>query len=360
MRNPDISIIVPVYNAENYLDRCVQSLLNQTHKSVEIILVDDGSTDKSGTICDKFAIVDKRVKVLHKENGGLSSARNFGLIYAEGMYISFVDADDYMELDTYEKLYSIIKNNNPDCIDFGWKYINDFGEVSYNLNGLEKNSLLDIDVIKNKILPPLLNLKKDEKYFIHDFSTNKIYKKSIINEYSISFDENRRTWEDRVFLVQYLQYCNTYYSLNECFYNYVSTPNSLSRQYDLHFFELILQNYRWYVEWFGNEYDFNTQYVHNYWCHSIENMILRSLKEKENKEQIIKNIEETLSDNQVITWYKHREPENELEKETSSLVVEGKVQEAIKMYENVVTKQLKQEKWQSIKAKIYSVRKVFK
>lgn len=361
MRNPDISIIVPIFNAEKYITRCVQSLLKQTYKNIEVILVNDGSTDKSGTICNELENTDSRIKVIHKINGGVASARNCGIKHTQGRrYISFVDADDFLDADTYENVIKVIENENPDCIDFGWKYINDFNEVTYNLHQLQKNHLLTETTIKRDILPPLLNLKKDEKSFVYDFSVNKIYKKDIITDNNIYFDENRKTWEDRVFLVKYLKYCKTYYSIDKCFYNYVSVPNSLSRRYDLQFFDIILQNYKSYVEWFDDEYDFNTQYVHNYWCHSIENMILRSLKEKENRDQIRKNIEKTLAENQVITWYKNREAENELEKKTSNLITEGKIAEAIKMYENVVAKQLKQEKWNVIKAKVYSVRKVFK
>lgn len=109
---PEISIIVPIYNIEKYLDKCIQSILNQSFKCFELILVNDGSQDSSGKICDKYAIKDKRVKVIHKTNGGLSDARNVGIIVAKGKYIGFVDGDDYVDKDMYEKLYNSIKENN--------------------------------------------------------------------------------------------------------------------------------------------------------------------------------------------------------------------------------------------------------
>lgn len=99
-----ISIIVPVYNIQEYLSRCIDSIINQTYKNIEIILVDDGSTDKSGTICDEYAGKDNRIIVIHKENGGVSSARNAGLDIAKGDYIGFVDGDDYIEKDMYQVL----------------------------------------------------------------------------------------------------------------------------------------------------------------------------------------------------------------------------------------------------------------
>lgn len=100
-----ISVIVPVYNMEQYLERCVQSLCKQTYSELEIILVDDGSTDASPQMCDEYAREDERIKVIHKENGGLSDARNAGLAIATGAYIGFVDSDDWIEADMYEKMY---------------------------------------------------------------------------------------------------------------------------------------------------------------------------------------------------------------------------------------------------------------
>ncbi len=109
-----ISIIVPVYNVEKYLRKCIDSIVNQTYKNLEIILVDDGSTDDSGKICDEFAEKDGRIKVIHKENGGLSSARNAGLEIAAGKYLGFVDSDDYIAQDMYESMYAAINEFDAD------------------------------------------------------------------------------------------------------------------------------------------------------------------------------------------------------------------------------------------------------
>ena len=111
---PKISIVVPVYNVEKYLDKCINSILNQTLSEFELILIDDGSKDSSGLICDKYAESDKRIKVIHKSNGGISSARNVGLDVAKGKYIGFVDSDDWIERDMYELLYNICEDNNCD------------------------------------------------------------------------------------------------------------------------------------------------------------------------------------------------------------------------------------------------------
>lgn len=103
-----ISVIVPLYNVEKYLQRCVESIMSQTYKMIEILLVDDGSSDRSGQICDDLALLDKRIRVFHKENGGVSSARNFGIEQASGEYICFVDSDDWLDTDYFEKAASFL------------------------------------------------------------------------------------------------------------------------------------------------------------------------------------------------------------------------------------------------------------
>lgn len=114
MANAKISVIIPVYNVEEYLERCVDSVLAQTFTDIEVILVDDGSTDNSGKICDEYAEKDPRISVIHKENGGLSDARNSGIEAANGKYIGFVDSDDYIDTDMYEFLYGIAQKENAD------------------------------------------------------------------------------------------------------------------------------------------------------------------------------------------------------------------------------------------------------
>ena len=106
---PEISIIVPVYNVEEYLPKCLDTILNQSFRDFEVILVNDGSKDNSGFICEKYAKKDSRIRIIHKENGGLSSARNAGLDIAKGRYIGFIDSDDFIELKMYEQLYNMIK-----------------------------------------------------------------------------------------------------------------------------------------------------------------------------------------------------------------------------------------------------------
>ena len=132
---PKISIIVPVYNVVKWLRECMNSLINQSFKKIEIICIDDGSTDDSGKILDEYAQKDNRIKVIHKENGGVSSARNAGLDIATGEYIAFVDPDDYVHPKTYEYAYNYAKNDNVDILRFNYRPFND-GHDNFNVNNI--------------------------------------------------------------------------------------------------------------------------------------------------------------------------------------------------------------------------------
>lgn len=136
MRKEDfISIVVPVYNVEFYLRKCLDSIINQTYKKIEIILIDDGSTDDSGKICDEYAKKDSRIKVIHKENGGLSDARNVGIANAIGKYITFIDSDDYVDVDYVEYLYNLIKKYNTDISFCKFQSIFNNKKINKIING---------------------------------------------------------------------------------------------------------------------------------------------------------------------------------------------------------------------------------
>lgn len=340
METIKFSVIIPIYNAEKYLKKTIESVLNQT-ANLELILVDDGSVDKSGEICDFYQKTDERVKVIHQKNGGICAARNVGIKMASGTHVSFLDADDFVDGHMYEQIQPVLAKENPDILDFGWKYINNQGDITENLHKLPKNCMLGYDVIHEKILPPLLNLKKDQDNFIYDFSVNKIYKKDILKEHNILFDEARSVWEDRPFVIQYLKYCKTFYSMDQCFYNYVSVTDSLSRRYHMEFFDVILKNYWLYRDLFGDEYDFETSYVWNHWSHSIENMIYRSLGETQNQTEIEQNILKTLQNPEVKKWFEHREAENEFERQVSEAVKNGDTVQALNLYKEKYQKDQK-------------------
>lgn len=148
-----ISVIVPIYNVEKYLDRCVDSIINQTYKNLEIILVDDGSPDNCPQMCDDYAKKDSRIKVVHKKNGGLSDARNAGMKVATGEYVSFIDSDDYVSLDFYETLFQTMIDNDSDIVECGvvkFYEDNNFDEYSDDLKVTNYDTLDGLEGLINE------------------------------------------------------------------------------------------------------------------------------------------------------------------------------------------------------------------
>lgn len=190
MNTPLISVIVPVYNVEKYLPRCIDSILNQTYKNLEIILVDDGSPDNCPAICDEYAQKDSRIKVIHKANGGVSSARNVGLDVATGEYIGFVDSDDWIEPDMYEFLFMRATDYNVDisrCASV-WEYGKGRCEEILTDNENENMFLLDGE----DLILDLVNGAWDEGVV-----WNKLYKKEIVK--NVRFREDIAFCEDCLF-----------------------------------------------------------------------------------------------------------------------------------------------------------------
>ena len=129
MSNGLVTIVLPIYNVEKYLNRCINSIVNQTYKNLEIILVDDGSPDKCSQMCDEWEKKDTRIKVVHKQNEGLGMARNTGIENATGDYICFFDSDDYLELTAIEKLYKLAKKTDSDIVTYGYSKVDDSGNI---------------------------------------------------------------------------------------------------------------------------------------------------------------------------------------------------------------------------------------
>ena len=226
---PLVSIIVPVYNTEKQLEKCVDSLLNQTLKDIEIILVDDGSPDNSPKICDDFKLKDSRIKVIHKENGGLSSARNAALDIAEGEYIGFVDSDDYVDTTMFEKLYSRVSKDNSDiCLCSHYTVFGDKvtpNELPFDCFVLHKED------IASKLICPLIGYsdKASPKTF-EGFVCRQLFRKKLIEN---TYFKSERTYfaEDVVFDLDVYRKANKVSILNECLYYYCVNPVSLTNKY---------------------------------------------------------------------------------------------------------------------------------
>ena len=226
-----ISIIVPVYNVEKYLEKCVKSIIQQTYENIEIILVDDGSKDNSGKICDELEQKDNRIKVIHKENGGLSDARNAGLKIATGKYIGFVDSDDYIQEDMFETLYKLNKENNSDISIVSYYEI--YNEKVISVRDSKKLEILNkIDAIKELLI--------DTK--IQSYAWNKLFKRELFN--NIEFPTNKN-FEDIATTLLLFERANKIVLLEDPKYYYSRRDDSI----------VGVKNYKTYKDYLDVIYD---------------------------------------------------------------------------------------------------------
>ncbi|MGN9161722.1 glycosyltransferase family 2 protein [Clostridium sulfidigenes] len=247
--NPKISIIVPVYNVEKYIHKCVDSILNQTFKDFELILIDDGSTDSSGEICDEYGELDERVIVIHKENGGVSSARNLGIRLAKGEYIGFIDSDDDIEINMHNEFILKCENFKYDLVVCSFKIINTISKIIKNAEMLN----IHVDYIKKKdieknILPKLLSQESCYGYGMYSVC-NKIYKREFIVSNRLIFDEVRNHGEDLIFNINVITKVESMVLINKQLYNYyIRNRYSLSRKYDKSHYKYITSNHDFFIQ----------------------------------------------------------------------------------------------------------------
>ena len=216
-----ISIVIPVYNAEKYLAFCLDSIKAQTYADWEAILVDDGSTDNSCKICERYAKTDSRFTVIHQQNYGASTARNLGIEHANGEWITFIDADDYIDTNYLESLYKHTPGTDRTLIIQGLKHISNnkvFKEIEF-----EEEELIGKDI--EKAFDSL-------KIFEHGFTVAKLYNNRIIKENRILFNNEISYSEDLLFMLEYLHYCTSIKFIGNSGYNYRTDASVLSRRYN--------------------------------------------------------------------------------------------------------------------------------
>lgn len=222
------SIIVPVYKAEEYLKECVDSVLGQTYTDIELLLIDDGSPDNSGRLCDEFAEKDSRVKVFHKENGGTHTARNLGIEKSAGEYLMFMDPDDWLDLDTVELLAKRIEQEDPDVVRFN--FVKEFAKGSVK----KKNTFLKETVYRQEELDEIRRqsvglvfeeMRHPENLnFLASVCFN-AYRKSTVVDNGISFYSIRElgTFSDGLFNIEFYLHCNSFLFIDKDFYHYRKT-----------------------------------------------------------------------------------------------------------------------------------------
>lgn len=232
--NEIISVIIPVYNVEKYIRKCLDSIIGQTYKNLEIILVDDGSKDNSGKICDEYSMRDNRIKVIHKENGGLVSARKAAMKIASGKYIGYIDSDDYAELDMYEKMYTELKNNNADVIITGHieETENDYAEkLNYVKSGLYTGKDREY-IYKHMLYEPSIG-----HWGLSPACWDKLLKRELVYDLQMNVDEMIWDGEDHAFIYSAILRAERIVISDYTPYHHLIRENSVATGYDEMAFE---------------------------------------------------------------------------------------------------------------------------
>ena len=227
MKNPLVSVLVPVYNIERYIGLCLESIIRQTYANLEIIVVDDGSTDRSGEICDLYALKDSRIKVIHKENGGLVSARKAAINVASGEYIGYVDGDDWIGEGFYSALLSAIQQTDSDAVIAG------FSRELFSKTARIENAL-PIGIYEGKSLEKLYSsMISYDDFFRHGVTTylwNKLFRAEIIKDCQISVDERISIGEDGAAVYPALLKCKRICITDNCSYHYRQREDSMLKR----------------------------------------------------------------------------------------------------------------------------------
>ena len=222
MSGPIVSIIVPVYNAEKTIQRCVESILGQDFQDFELLLIDDGSQDASGALCDAFAQQDARVRVLHKENGGVSAARNLGLSQAQGVYLQFLDSDDWITADATTMLVRTAREYQCDLV------ISDFYRVVGDRVSHKGDIQEDTVLSREEYAAHMMERPAD---FYYGVLWNKLYRREIVERHHLRMNPEISWCEDFMFNLEYIRYAERFYALQVPIYYYVKTKGSLASQY---------------------------------------------------------------------------------------------------------------------------------
>ena len=272
-----ISVIVPVYNVEDYIEKCLDSIINQTYNNLQIIIVDDGSPDDSGKICDDYAKKDSRITVLHKENGGVSFARNIGLQNATGNWVTFVDSDDWIKNDYIEQLLKIAKQDNADVVLCGYNRVNNTARQEINATGGKDTFSLSEYLIKT--LNPQTGF---------GFCHMKLIKKDCIQ--NLRFDENLVVGEDALFNMQLSKNIKKAVFYKKALYNYRNNSNSVVKRYDDNYAKKYLESMKKCKEYITSNYT-DSKIKQNYYNYVAYHVMLVAVNycfhpENKNKHKI--------------------------------------------------------------------------
>lgn len=292
-----ISVIVPVYNSEKYLKKCIDSILNQSLKDIEIILVNDGSTDGSREILEKYYEIDNRITIINIENSGPAKARNIGIKIAKGKYLSFIDSDDYIEGTFLEELYNVADNDKVQMIMTNYKDINMFDGTSFmTYHELESGVVFNKERIKKEIIT---KFTKSKNYGFFSMC-NKLYLREFVLNLGFLIDETRDHGEDWLFNMNVFLRLDSFIALEKPLYFYTHTNrDSLMNKYRENQFELYLDGREKVLNLIPNEVidhnELNKKFIYEFSSYIIKTN--RNVKDKYRRKKLLRRV---LSEKEVL------------------------------------------------------------
>ena len=318
-----VSVIIPVYNTEKYLTRCLDSVINQTYRDLEILVIDDGSTDGSGKIADEYAKKDNRVRVFHKANGGVSSARNLGLREAAGEFIAFVDSDDVIRPTMYKGLVSVCETHHVDIVT--GDFIVDGVTVA---NSLDANRVYSENEIRETVLPAFTH---EGTIGIMEFKT-KLFRTELIKGNEIWFYEGFSFQEDLMFMINIYAYAKSLYYLPEAFYEYYPISGGLYTSYRENGGERFIEARKLIVSLIQQyeipNIDWNT--FNNGFLYNISFYVYRTTNYVKDKKKQKSLINHTLSDETVVSCCKDlAETATSFDRRIATAIAKHQLQKAI-------------------------------
>lgn len=297
------SVIMPVYNRESCVANAIMSVVEQRFDDWELIVVDDGSKDNTREVCQKFSEDEARIKVLTQPNKGVSAARNAGMDAASGDYVLFLDSDDHLEADAMACLTKLIQENQfPDILCFGF----------YGISGGQwmpeesiSGKLYDKQWINEYILPEHVNVHPQTEWFLQPFVWNKCFKRSLLQEHNIRLDEERKTWEDNVFLVFCLAKAQSIFISEQILYKMGDSgaDDHLSKVCNPNLLFGYIKTYEEYSQHFGQQYNFENSYTHTRYF-TLTCDILRRMQNSVAKEEFDDVLDKVVNNRYVRLWIK--------------------------------------------------------
>lgn len=299
-----VSVIVPVYNGERYLSRCIESIINQPYRNIEIILINDGSTDNSGEICNAYALSDNRIRVIHTQNNGPAAARNIGIENSKGEFIFFVDADDFIEKNALSLLIKSYHRHLADIVVGDFRKIKDGPSKSGHCDVFLESRLLRkqdiIDYVRSY-------LKKPNRFPLFVYSWGRLFKSTIIKNNNIFFDAGLRTFEDVAFNFDYLNYTNEIFFLKKVIYNFQIHDNYTSagmmvygNPKNLFGYQQALTNISDFLKNCYSDADIKKEVGHAYVCYTIIQLVRTCGQiNNSNKKKIYEFIHEIINSSEI-------------------------------------------------------------